>query len=398
MLQSVDQPNLRCRHCAQPTDVILDLGESPLANALLSDPHATPAVYPLGLCQCRSCGLVQNVTNLSTDVLFGNGYPYYSGVSKTVQDHFQDLAKHIAAQVPGGAQGLEIGSNDGTLQLALARQAVSCLGLDPADGPVAAACAAGCTAICGTLDDDTSAAIIENTGLLDFVSMSNVLAHVPDPKDLISRVRNLLKPGGLLVIEVQSWLALVQSGSFDMVYHEHHSHFSLSSLGQLLQAAGFGIKSCQTVTAQGGSLRVFCRADTDHTISVRQAIGAEEADLAAGPARIRAHLDTFRASAERFSTALAGRKIAGYGAAAKTVTLLAAANVELDLTCIADRAPSKVNKFLPVGGIPIVTPEHMLATRPEAIVLFSWNLRTEILPVLAGFDVWTPLPALRQVV
>ncbi|KQI72968.1 hypothetical protein AN191_03415 [Loktanella sp. 5RATIMAR09] len=368
-----------------------------MANALLTDAAAKPKSYPLGLCQCSTCGLVQNLVNLTTEELFGSDYPYYSGVSQMVRQCADDLARQIAVRTRSGATAIEVGSNDGTTQRALARHNIRCIGIDPAHGPVSAAQDAGCEAYCGVLDDNMSAFVLEKVGMVDVVTMSNVFAHVPDPRALLHQIRGVLQPNGLLVIEVQSWLDLVRSGSFDMVYHEHHCHFSLSSLAWVLGEAGFGIQSFQETPAQGGSLRVFCQMDHTHSPDVRAQLSAEQKQVEAAPAQLQAHFDSFRVSSQAFGQAMAGKSIAGYGAAAKTVTLLASLDEAFALTCIADRAPSKIGKYLPFGGVPIVSPDTMMATQPSAIILFAWNLQAEVLPTLAGHQVWVPLPEFRRV-
>ncbi len=381
-----------CRACGTATRVILDLGQSPIANALLIDPAMQPATHRLGLSQCDTCGLVQNLVQLATETLFGGDYPYYSGVSQMVRQHFNDLAGEIAKRSPPGAIALEIGSNDGTMQLALARHGIRCIGIDPAAGPVSLATKAGCKAYCGILDNQMAVRLTQEIGLFDIVTLSNVLAHVSEPVALLKHIRDVLQTDGLLVIEVQSWLALVGSGSFDMVYHEHHSHFSLSSLAWALGQAGFGIQMVRNTATQGGSLRVFCRMDASHSPAVQDRIEAERDDISTAPARLHAHFEAFKVSVRAFGKAMRGKSVAGYGAAAKTVTLLASSMGDVTLTCVADRAPSKIGRYLPINGIPIVSPDAMLATRPDAIILFAWNLRDEILPTLRGHDVWVPLP------
>ena len=41
-------------------------------------------------------------------------------------------------------------------------------------------------------------------GSFDLITMWDVVEHVPEPRDLLEQARELLKPGGLLVIETQN--------------------------------------------------------------------------------------------------------------------------------------------------------------------------------------------------
>jgi hypothetical protein len=55
---------------------------------------------------------------------------------------------------------------------------------------------------------------------------------------------------------------------------------------------------------------------------------------------------------------------------------------------VADRNPHKQNHLLPGSHIPIVTPETMLAARPDYVLILPWNIKTEIIAQLAGIREW----------
>ncbi|KQB96086.1 hypothetical protein AL073_12600 [Loktanella sp. 1ANDIMAR09] len=386
-----------CRVCGSKTEPILDLGESPLANALLHTPDVEVPYYPLGLCACTSCNLVQQRASLPTDLLFDDAYPYFSGVSTTIRAHAKNLAKALRTYLPTGSRVLEVGSNDGTTQRALTAEGLVSVGVDPAAGPVAAAKHAGCTAYCGAMDAEMAEMLGNRHGSFDAVTMSNVFAHVPDPCALLSAVCKLMKDDGLLVIEVQSWLDLVDGGSWDMVYHEHHCHFSLSSLATALKRANLGIEKVQHIDAQSGSLRAFCRLGRPHAEHIDALIASEAQAVATAPARLSAQLSAFRHSLATFADMHTGQQVVGYGAAAKTVTLLAAAGGRLELDCVADAAPSKIGKYLPIGGVPIIAPDELSKRGAKTVVLFARNLKDEIIPTLAANAVWSPLPSFTRI-
>jgi len=103
-----------------------------------------------------------------------------------------------------------------------------------------------------------------------------------------------------------------------------------------------------------------------------------------------------QADAGEFRRKQSGRIVAGFGAAAKTVTLLATCESDLDIICVADNATSKIGRYLPIFSVPIVSPEVMMAHDPDAIVLFAWNLAEEIVPTLPGREIWAPFPRFRR--
>ena len=84
-----------------------------------------------------------------------------------------------------------------------------------------------------------------------------------------------------------------------------------------------------------------------------------------------------------------GKKVAGYGAAAKGNTLLNYAGVKPDLlSFICDAALSKQGKFMPGSHIPILTPQAMQERRPDFVVILPWNLADEIVKSNAFIREW----------
>jgi 2-polyprenyl-3-methyl-5-hydroxy-6-metoxy-1,4-benzoquinol methylase len=45
--------------------------------------------------------------------------------------------------------------------------------------------------------------IIKKYGKANLITANNVFAHIPDPKDMMLGMKNLLKPNGEITIEVQ---------------------------------------------------------------------------------------------------------------------------------------------------------------------------------------------------
>jgi len=350
------------------------------------------------LARCTCCGLVQNSTSLPSDALFGADYTYLSSVSSAVNDNARDLAERVSHQLGDKARVLDVGSNDGTLQRAFRKQGVECVGVDPSAIPVERARQTGLTSFCHEFNAATASQLSKRYERFAAVTMSNVLAHVSDPLAMLQAAHSVLAPDtGLLVIEIQSWLDLVRIGAFDMVYHEHHSHFSLGSLAVLLERAQFSIFDVQQTALQGGSLRVWCRPGKGHAASVNAMIQREAKNLRTDESDLNASLQRCRTSVTQLLDAAKGRQIVGYGAAAKTVTLLAALGSDLGICCVADNAPTKVGKYLPCHAIPIVSPKQMLDKGADVILIFAWNLTNEILPELVGREVWVPFPEFRKI-
>jgi hypothetical protein len=95
------------------------------------------------------------------------------------------------------------------------------------------------------------------------------------------------------------------------------------------------------------------------------------------------------------------KTVVGYGAPAKGNTLLNFCGVGPDaIAYTVDRSPHKQGHLLPGTHIPVHTPEHIAATKPDYVLILPWNLRDEIVQQLGHMEEWggkcvVPIPELR---
>ena len=80
-----------------------------------------------------------------------------------------------------------------------------------------------------------------------------------------------------------------------------------------------------------------------------------------------------------FDISPAGRRVAGYGAAAKGNTLLNYCGVKPTLLpYVVDANPAKQGRYLPGSRIPVVPRERLAVDCPDYVVVLPWNLSQEI--------------------
>ncbi|AEB11490.1 class I SAM-dependent methyltransferase [Marinithermus hydrothermalis] len=379
-----------CRACgaADPTP-FLSLGEMPLADGLLKpeDPVDAEAFYPLTVAFCPACGLVQLRETVSPEELFCQDYPYYSSFSDTLLEHARKNAEHLIQSRELGPESLvvELASNDGYLLQYFHKAGIPVLGIDPAEGPAAAAEAKGIPTLRAFFGRELAEELRAQGMQADVVLANNVLAHVPDLGGFVDGIRTLLKDDGVAVIEVPYVRDLVERGEFDTIYHEHLCYFSVSALDHLFRTHGLSLNHLEPLAIHGGSLRLYVGKHPAPSGVVAQylrteaMLGMDQLEYYAGFAeRVR----TVKQELLELVCALkkAGRRIAAYGAAAKGAVLLNYAGLGTDLVeFVVDRNVHKQGRRMPGTHQPIYAPEKLLEEMPDYTLLLAWNFKDEIL-------------------
>jgi SAM-dependent methyltransferase len=402
-----------CRSCGSTALVtILDLGITPLADRLLSEAtlHEDEPMCPLTVAFCPECGLMQILETVQPAVLFGKDYPYYSSVSPALMAHFRGNVESVMARRQLGANSLvlELASNDGYLLRHYVEAGIPVLGIDPAEGPAREAIKRGVT----TRIDFFTAGLAEQLAgegiAADVIHGNNVLAHVADTNGFVSGMARLLKADGEIVIECPYVRDLVEHCEFDTIYHQHLCYFSVTALDRLFRRHGLFLNHVVRTPIHGGSLRLFVGKAEEVDPSVTRLLDEErqlgldqlEYYLDFG-ARVKKLCEDLRVLIDRLKAE--GRRLAGYGAAAKGCTLMAAAQITADdLECVVDRSPFKHGWYMPGNHIPIRPVEWLLEHSPDCVLLLSWNFADEIMSQQAAYreqggKFLVPVPAPRMV-
>ena len=156
---------------------------------------------------------------------------------KTSQRRLAALRRHLTSR----ARVLEIGVRDGSFGDAAARE-FEYVGIDRAAAAARAARARGLDVYCSTVPN------FVNTGpAFDAITLFHALETLADPHDALARMRDLLKPGGVLLLvtfDTEGLLYLL-SERWRMV-HNFRTHvilYSRSALIELLERSGFEIAS-----------------------------------------------------------------------------------------------------------------------------------------------------------
>lgn len=393
---------MKCRFCAAPLrDVFVDLGSAPPSNAFLTAEalNAQEAWFPLRLFTCAKCHLVQVDEVQSHAALFAPDYVYYSSFSRSWLAHAERYVDDVVVKLGLNRSSfiMEIASNDGYLLQYVAARGIPCVGIEPTRGTATAARLKGIETIERFFGREFAHEFVLGRDRADLIVANNVLAHVPDINDFVAGLAVALAPQGTITIEVPHLMELVAKNQFDTVYHEHFSYFSLHTVQQIFANHGLKLWDVEQLPTHGGSLRIWAAHEHSghaETVSIAALLTLE---ARSGMGNItyykdfQAHANTVKNDCLAFllEQQRAGRKVVGYGAAAKGNTLLNYAGVRPDLLpYVVDASPHKQGHWLPGSRIPVVAESKLREDQPDFVLILPWNLREEITAQLSYIRKW----------
>jgi len=383
----------KCRFCGETLKhSFVNLGMSPLANSYLEfeQLQQMEPFYPLHVYVCQNCYLVQLQEFEAPNNIFSQ-YAYFSSYSETWLEHARMYTQLMIERfgLDSDSEVVEIGSNDGYLLRYFREMNIPVLGIEPAKNVAKVAEASGIPTIVTFFGSEVATRLRSEGRQADLLIGNNVLAHVPALNDFVEGMRILLKPQGLITMEFPHLMRLIAENQFDTIYHEHFSYFSFINVKKVFAEWGLIIFDVEELPTHGGSLRIYARNATDNTKAVSQRVlDLLEREVDAGftelsyylsfgdrVKKIKRNILDFMIRAEEKN-----ETIVGYGAPAKGNTLLNYCGISTDfIEYTVDLNPYKQGRFLPGSHIPIYSPEKVVETKPDYLLILPWNLKDEII-------------------
>ena len=361
----------------------LSLGNQPLANNFKL--KKVNSFYKLYIKFDDKTKLVSINKRVGKEIMFNKTYPYRSSMSLSVQNHFKILSKKIKKRY-SPKKILEIGSNDGAFAKNFSKNEIVCV--EPCYDVGAALKKKGYKVYIKYFDDNLVKLLTYHNNKYDLIFSANTITHIDDIKKVLKNIKNTLSVDGVFILEEPSLLECLKQNAFDQFYNEHIYVLSALGLSNILKKIGLKIFKIENFELHGGSLRYYIVHEKNKKYKISQSFNNQiVAEMKAGLSKLSTY-KRFAKNVQQIKKKLIrifksikqkNKKIVGYGASAKSVTVLNFCNLKEDyFEYFLDTTEYKVNKYLPGTGILVKKYHKKILDKDIYYFLGAWNFKKEI--------------------
>jgi len=364
----------------------LDLGYQPLANSYLTKKNINKKEkrFNLSVGFDSKSFLVSILNTVPKEKMFNKNYPYKSSESFTMRSQFKILSNKIKKKFNPGLI-LEIGSNDGAFISNFNKRSV--IGVEPCKNLANLTIKKGFR-IFPNYWNQTLAKKIAKKNKIDLIYSANTLSHIENLDEIFNAIDLALTENGILILEDPSLLECIKNVAYDQFYCEHLYVFSTIALERILSKFNLTIFSVENIKTHGGSNRYYIKRNNNfiykidssvkknvikernyglHKISTYKSFSKKVIKSKKGLNKIFSDLDK------------KNKKIIGYGATAKSCTVLNYCKIQKRLIkFFYDTTSYKIGKYLPGSKIEIKKYKKLDIKNIDYVFLGAWNFKDEI--------------------
>jgi Methyltransferase domain/Putative zinc binding domain/C-methyltransferase C-terminal domain len=235
---------------------VLDLGFQPMCDDLISIGYEKICTeYPIEILFCKNCLTAHQRFQVPKKELFKKNYHYRAKLTNSVLTCMVNLVDSCIERF-GSVKGktvLDIGCNDGSLLDFFREKGAITVGIEPTD----AAKDSKHFIINSFFDSVSAKEVLNRIGKPDFITFTNVFAHIEDLNQLLKNLMSLIDEHTVVIIENHYLGAILQYGQFDTFYHEHQRTYSLTSFKFIASKLNLKLTDIKFMNRDGGNIRVF---------------------------------------------------------------------------------------------------------------------------------------------
>ena len=378
-----------CEVCGnQRLTRVLDLGLHPLCDDLVPVGDARVChEYPIDILFCENCRTAHQRFQVPKKDLFPPTYHYRSRFTADVLAGMQGLVESCEQRFGSLAHKtvLDIGCNDGSLLDFFRKKGALTFGIEPTDA-VHDAEKKGHRTYRAYLSKEIAKSIVAEVGALDFITFTNVFAHIENLREVVDALKLLSAPKTVLVIENHYLGAVLDGNQFDTFYHEHPRSYSYTSFDFIARSLGAELLHVEFPSRYGGNIRVFLGdAKRNSGVAVvHDELVAREKQFIQKFNALNKNMNTWRAAKGRSLKELVRRhsKLRAKAFPGRAAILVKLLGLNEDMISAVHEKPGsmKIGHYVPGTRIPIRSDDELLALpdKSQPVLNLAWHIADEI--------------------
>lgn len=361
---------------------VLNLGNHPLCGDLIPiESQEVCREYPIEVLYCTKCYTAHQRYQVEKEKLFPKNYQYRAKVTGSVLAGMSGLVDSCE-KTYGDLSGklvVDIGCNDGSLLDFFATRGAKTLGVEPTDSVKEAKH----PTIQAFFNIDVSNQILEQYGYPDFITFTNVFAHIDDLQALLKALKVLIGDKTVVIIENHYLGSILARNQFDTFYHEHPRTYSIRSFEYISSSLGLKVNQIEFPSRYGGNIRV----SLGHLPTLAQH-DIDESNFEAQFEELKQHIQQWQLKTRKMIDDHVQRfgklKAKAFPGRAAILIRLLKINEE-QISAVYEIAGSfKVGHYVPGTRIPILPEAQLFEGDLTAPILnLAWHLPAEVRANLA---------------
>ena len=247
----------------------MSFGKMPIANGFIEKKNFNNEFfYNMEVGFSEDFSLFQLNDHPKPEAMFNNTYPFFSGSSVYMKNHFKNYADFIKKNfLKSNSKIIEIGSNDGTLLKNFLNNENDVVGFEPSKNVATKAISEKVPTLNEFFNLKNVKKLKNYLHNTDVICASNVICHIPNLDDLIKSVDLLLSKDGTFIFEEPYLGSMFEKTSYDQIYDEHIFIFSISSIIKIFDIYDFQLVDVQPQITHGGSMRYIIKRKKKENLS-----------------------------------------------------------------------------------------------------------------------------------
>ncbi len=378
-------PIKSCRSCKSKKLIsILNLGNFYLSE--FRKDNEKPKIFPLNLVLCTNCLLLQLRETTPSKYLYTKNYGYKSGINNTMKKELKEITKKSLKKLgKKKITALDIGANDGTL-LGFFSEDVKKIAVEPIKKFAEESKKNSDIVINDFFNFESYQKRLGNKKV-DLITAISCFYDIADPNKFLSDILKILRNTGIIVIQQNYVVKMLEKNAFDNIVHEHLEYYSLCSLVNLLTRHNLEVFDVELSDINGGSFRTYIALKGTRKIS-KSVKKLESLEKSLKLQNKKIYLDfakRIKKNKEKLLNFLKKeikkkKNIYLYGASTRGNTLIQYLKLDNKFIRYAvERNPEKWGKKIASLGIPIISEEEARKNHPDYMIVLPWFFKEEFL-------------------